>query len=228
MTVSLETARKLKEAGWPQEFGWTLNRFRNISDSEGGKRFYETFTDDAEAEDAVQQTYVTAFAKLADFRGEASLATWLTRIAINEALGRRRRERPTVDPSALDGEGSLGSQIIPFPLMPMPADPERDAARHQIRQILERAIDELPDAFRSVFVMHEIEDMSVEETADFLGVQPATVKTRLHRARRLLRQALDAKLASALTDTFHFDGARCRHTTDAVLARLGPLRAPGT
>ena len=100
-------------------------------------------------------------------------------------------------------------------------DPERSAARREIRRLLERAIDELPEPFRVVFVMRIIEEMSVEETASALELLPETVKTRLHRARRLLRQAVDQKLAAALTDTFPFAGARCEALAQAVLARLG-------
>jgi RNA polymerase sigma-70 factor, ECF subfamily len=105
--------------------------------------------------------------------------------------------------------------------MPSHTDPERGAALKQIRRLIEQAIDELPDGSRAVFVMRDIEAMSVAETADVLALSPATVKTRLHRARRLLRRALQAQLASALRDTFPFDGDRCRRTTETVLARLG-------
>ena len=104
-------------------------------------------------------------------------------------------------------------------------DPERAAAQRQIRHLIEAAIDALPEIFRLVFMMREIEDMSVEETAAILTLQPATVKTRLHRARRLLRQALDEQLASTLTDAFPFEGRRCKQTADIVLQRLG-LSAP--
>jgi len=111
--------------------------------------------------------------------------------------------------------------------MPSQTDPERGAALKQIRQLIERAVDELPEGFRAVFVMRDIEAMSVAETAAVLALSPATVKTRLHRARRLLRRALDAQLASALSDTFPFDGERCQKTTAVVLARLGLPPAPG-
>jgi RNA polymerase sigma-70 factor, ECF subfamily len=99
-------------------------------------------------------------------------------------------------------------------------DPERAAAQQQIRHLIEGAIDELPENFRTVFVMRDVEEMSVEETASFLDIEPATVKTRLHRARRLLRQALDQQLASTLTEAFPFDGKRCTQTADRVLERL--------
>jgi RNA polymerase sigma-70 factor (ECF subfamily) len=107
--------------------------------------------------------------------------------------------------------------------MPSNEDPERTTAQHQIRDLIEQAIDELPEIFRVVFVMRAVEDMSIEETADFLNLRPETVKTRLHRARKLLRQALDEKLAPALTDVFPFAGSRCLNMTDEVLSRLGLL-----
>jgi RNA polymerase sigma-70 factor (ECF subfamily) len=181
---------------------------------------------DSEAEDVVQQTYVNAFDSLGKFRGDSSLATWLTRITLNEALGRLRRQRPMVDLEVLDAEPSGASKIIPFPLMLANSDPERDAAQRQIRQLIERAIDDLPEIFRVVFVMRDVEDMSIEETAGFLGLSPATVKTRLHRARRQLRRALDQQLASTLTEAFPFDGKRCQQTTDKVLERLELSTSP--
>jgi RNA polymerase sigma-70 factor, ECF subfamily len=180
--------------------------------------------DDSEAEDVVQEAYVLAFSNLAKFRSESSLATWLTRITLNEALGRLRRRRPTVDLSSLDLPS--GAQVIPFPTMPSNEDPERNAAQREIRCIIERAIDELPEIFRVVFVMRDVEDMSIEETAAFLGLRPETVKTRLHRARKLLRQALNEKLAPVLTDVFPFAGRRCQRITDEVLNRLQLLPPP--
>ena len=182
--------------------------------------------DDSEAEDVVQEAYVLAFSNLAKFRGDASLATWLTRITLNEALGRLRRSRPTVDLSILDSPQGEGAQVIPFPTMPSNEDPERNAAQREIRCLIERAIDELPEIFRVVFVMRDVEDMSIEETAAFLSLRPETVKTRLHRARKLLRQALNDKLAPVLTDVFPFAGRRCQRITDEVLNRLQLLPPP--
>jgi RNA polymerase sigma-70 factor, ECF subfamily len=177
--------------------------------------------DDSEAEDVVQQAYVNAFIGLGSFRGDSSLPTWLTRITRNEALERLRRRRPVVDLEVLDaGPASGTSRVIPFPLMSESADPERAAAQSQVRHLIERAIDDLPEIFRVVFVMRDVEEMSIEETADFLGLPLATVKTRLHRARRQLRRALDEKLASTLTGAFPFDGKRCQRTTDKVMERL--------
>jgi RNA polymerase sigma-70 factor (ECF subfamily) len=140
--------------------------------------------DDREVEDVLQEAYVRAFAGLADFRGQASLSTWLTRIVLNEALGRVRKQRPTVSLEAVEGTMiDDDSAVIPFPLSAQ-ADPERAAARREIRGLLERLIDDLPEQFRVVFVMRAVEEMSVEETARTLQLQPETVRTRLHRADR--------------------------------------------
>ncbi|ESX08682.1 RNA polymerase sigma factor [Mesorhizobium sp. LSJC265A00] len=168
---------------------------------------------DAEAEDIVQEAYVRAFAHLDAFRGESSLATWLSRIVINEALGRLRKRRRTVakNPQA---------EIIQFPLNPSD-DPERTMAQRQILELVERATDSLPDVYRTVFVARVIEGLSIEETAELLGVRPETVKTRLHRARALVRKALDDQIGPVLLDAFPFAGRRCDRLTSAVMQRLG-------
>jgi RNA polymerase sigma-70 factor, ECF subfamily len=177
--------------------------------------------DASEAEDVVQESYLRAFAALSGFRHESSLATWLTRIAINEAVGRNRKQRPTVGLEHIDANGPEGGQIIPFPHMSTEMDPERSAAQREIRKLLEQSIDTLPEPFRVVFVMRDVEEMSIEETATALAIRPETVKTRLHRARRLLRRSLDDHLASTLKDAFPFAGARCARLTEAVLNRMG-------
>src|SRR5215204_5247057 len=178
--------------------------------------------DEAEAEDVVQEAYVRAFAGLPGFRGEAGLSTWLTRIVLNEALGRMRRRRPTEQLDVVDQEAQTGdSRVIMFPGVDSAPNPEIAAARAQVRRLLEHAIDDLPEAFRLVFVMRDIEEMSIDETAANLAIRPETVKTRLHRARRLLRKNLDDKLSTVLQDTFPFQGARCARITQAVMARLG-------
>ncbi|MDX8541025.1 RNA polymerase sigma factor [Mesorhizobium abyssinicae] len=170
---------------------------------------------DAEAEDIVQEAYVRAFASLAAFRGDASLSTWLSRIVINEALGRlRKRKRTVAMPENPD------AQIIPFPLNASD-DPERTMAQRQILALVERATDSLPDVYRSVFVARVIEGFSMDETADLLGVKPETVKTRLHRARALVRKALDDEIGPVLLDAFPFAGRRCERLTEAVMKRLG-------
>jgi len=183
--------------------------------------------DDAEAEDVVQETYVRAFMHLDTFRGEARLSTWLTRIALNEAIGRVRHRRPTVGVEHLDRLRDQGdTRVIALPTAHRDADPEAAAARAEVRRLLERAVDRLPGPFRTVFVLRDMEEMSVEETASQLGLRPETVKTRLHRARRLLRQALHKTLSSALVDAFPFDGARCNRITDTVLRRIGVQDPP--
>jgi len=176
--------------------------------------------DDAEAEDALQEAYLKAFTNLAAFRGESSIFTWLTRITINEANGRLRKQRPTVEIGEIEAAQAKGAHIISFPNADPALSPETDAARAQIRRILETAIDDLPEAFRLVFVMREVEECSIAETAAALGVRPETVKTRLHRARRLLRKALSERLASTMSDAFPFLGQRCDRITESVLARL--------
>jgi RNA polymerase sigma-70 factor, ECF subfamily len=176
---------------------------------------------DSEAEDVVQEAYVRAFTHLDQFRGDASLATWLSRIVLNEALGRLRRRRPTLDLETIDNRPLSQAQVIPFPLATPQLDPERTMAQREIHRLVEQAIDDLPEAFRIVLVARIIEDMSVEETAQLFGLRAETVKTRLHRARALLRDALKKHIDSALTDAFPFEGLRCERMTSAVLQRLG-------
>lgn len=175
---------------------------------------------DGEAEDVVQETYVRAFTHLEQFRGDSSLATWLARIAMNEALGRLRRQRPAVEWTSLP-PGTLEAQIIQFPVSAPSEDPEKSMAQREIQQVVEHAIDELPDAFRIVFITRVIEGMNVEETADILGLKPETVKTRLHRARSMLRDNVEKKIGPVVMEAFPFAGKRCERLTDAVLKRLG-------
>jgi RNA polymerase sigma-70 factor (ECF subfamily) len=175
--------------------------------------------DDSEAEDVVQEAYVRAFTGLDQFRGEANFGSWITRIAINEALGRLRKRRPTVAWESY-GENRTQAEIIHFPASAAIMDPERAMAQSEIRGLLEQAIDALPDAFRGVFVARVVEGMTVEETAEAFGVKEETVKTRLHRARRLLQDEMEKKLGPAVTDTFPFGGHHCERMTEAVLRRL--------
>jgi RNA polymerase sigma-70 factor (ECF subfamily) len=175
---------------------------------------------DGEAEDVVQETYFRAFTRLADFRGESSLSTWLSRIAMNEALGRLRRERPGVEISSLP-QGTLEAQIIQFPLVSAPDDPEKSMAQREIQHVVEAAIDELPEPFRLVFMTRVVEGMNVEETAEILDLKPETVKTRLHRARTMLRDNVEKKIGPVVMEAFPFAGRRCDRLTEAVLKRLG-------
>ena len=174
---------------------------------------------DTEAEDAVQEAYINAFAHLDGFRGDSSLMTWLSRIVMNEALGRLRRERLAVDLDTFETQRTE-AQIIQFPQMVAAGDPERTMAQREILQLVEQATDNLPEIFRIVFITRVIEGMSVEETADLLGLRPETVKTRLHRARRLVREQLDKKIGPVLMEAFPFAGRRCERMTNAVMQRL--------
>lgn len=175
--------------------------------------------DDGEAEDVLQEAYLRAFSALSGFRGESSLATWLSRIVLNEALQRRRKHTDTPAPQVTLARQE--AEVIPFPLSgSQPADPERAMAQHELCQLLERAIDDLPEEFRVVLVIRVIEDMSVEETANLLGLRQETVKTRLHRARRLLKDALADQIGPIFSDVFPFQGKRCERITNAVVKRL--------
>jgi RNA polymerase sigma-70 factor (ECF subfamily) len=169
--------------------------------------------DDNEAEDALQDAYLKAFCQLSTFRGEAAFGTWLGRIVLNEALGRQRRRR-------FDLTGTEIPQVIPFPNASQPIDPERSLAQHEIRKLLEKAIDGLPDDFRAVLVARAIEGMSTKETAELLELNAKTVKTRLHRARNLVKRALTEEIGMVLGDTFPFAGRRCARLADKVVAQL--------
>jgi RNA polymerase sigma-70 factor (ECF subfamily) len=180
--------------------------------------------DESEAEDVLQEAYTRAFAKLETFRGESSLLTWLTRITLNEARGRLRKRRNTIDLDRLEAALQKGAQVIAFPPAAGSDNPEADAGRAQVRRLIEHAVDDLPDAFRMVFIMRDVEECSIEETAANLAIKPETVKTRLFRARRMLRRSLDEQLSSTMADAFPFLGARCQRITDRVLARMAPDR----
>ena len=174
--------------------------------------------DDYEAEDVVQETFIKAFKGLEDFRGDASLATWLTRIALNEALARKRRQRTTVELEALT---QPVTQIEPSSMVAPAQDPEVTAAQNQIRRLLERAIDGLPESLRTVFVMRHVQELSTAEAARLLGLGEPTVKTRLHRARRMLRQILGDQVAASLNDVFPFERQRCDLLVERVLRQVG-------
>ena len=174
--------------------------------------------DDYEAEDVVQETFIKAFKGLEDFRGEARLSTWLTRIALNEALARKRRRRNTVELEALQHRTNA---LEPTPMIAPAQDPELSTAQQQIRKLLERAIDGLPDSLRTVFVMRDVEELSTAEAARLLGLGEPTVKTRLHRARRMLRELLGDQIAASLNDVFPFERQRCDLLVERVLKKVG-------
>lgn len=176
--------------------------------------------DRGEAEEAVQSAYLAAFSGIGGFEGRSSLSTWLTRIVVNEALGRLRAAKRRS--AQLEQQGVAVLETYREVLMRGSDTPAPDAvlAREQLRVILEKAIAGLPDNFRTVFVLREIEGLTVEETAEAVGIPPATVKTRLLRARRRLQQALAPEVQSALAGTFPFAGADCEAMTARVLAAM--------
>ncbi|MFC5527765.1 RNA polymerase sigma factor [Rhodanobacter ginsengisoli] len=176
--------------------------------------------EDSEAEDVLQESYLRAYRKLDSFRGDSTLLTWLTSIVLNEARGRLRRRHRMVGLDQLDAAPDDTHQIIRFPSKFGSEDPAVSAARVQIRHLLEHAIDALPEAFRTVYMMRDVEECTVEETAQLLSIRPETVKTRLHRARRLLRTSLQGTLAATMSEAFPFMGQRCARVSAAVMARL--------
>ena len=180
--------------------------------------------DDAEAEDALQDAYLDAYRHIADYRGTAALGTWLTRIVINHALMRVRKQKRDriVLPFRASDDSSQPSESDVTDERSEP--PPSTVLRSEIRRLIERRIDELPVAFRTVFVMRDVEDLTVQETADCLGIPGATVRTRLFRARALLREALARDLDVATIDVFGFAGDRCDRIVSGALARAAEVR----
>ena len=173
--------------------------------------------DDSEAEDTVQQAHVTAFRQLAQFRGESSYATWLTRIAVNDAV---RSARPSASRHVLVSLEDAGGDAA----MTRMVSPEDETYHRELGRVLERNIDELPDMLRVVFVMREVQEMDTAETASTLGLSEAAVRVRLHRARSALQSSLTRAMESA-PSAFRFDGERCNRITHDVLAALDLLES---
>jgi RNA polymerase sigma-70 factor (ECF subfamily) len=168
---------------------------------------------DVDAEDAVQDGWMQAFMHLDGFRGDAAIGTWLTRIVMNEALGRVRKQRTRSETVAATDDAKRPEAVTTD-------NPESIMAQQQMRTLLEGAIDKLPDTFRSVFVARMVEGLSVEETAHLLGLKPETVKTRALRARARLKTELARSIGPAVGEAFAFQGDRCARLTEAVIRRL--------
>jgi RNA polymerase sigma-70 factor (ECF subfamily) len=183
--------------------------------------------DDAEAEDCLQSAYLLAYRSMPAFGGRAKLSTWLARIVINEALGRKRRAARQGVVVSFDGARQLDDPAHAADLFTEESGPEREAMRHELGELIERQIDALPDAFRGVFVLRAVEELSVEDTAELLDIPAATVRTRFFRARSMLRESLAREVDVAIDGAFAFDGARCDRIVAAVLARIsGPSPPP--
>lgn len=177
--------------------------------------------DDAEAEDSVQDAYLLAYRGMSSFRGDAKLSTWLVRIVVNEAIARTRKRSRGAEIIQLSGETQDDSEAAGENMNEtLPEQPEHAAQRAQTRRLLEAKIDELPDAFRTVFVLRALEELTVEESAVVLGIPEATVRSRFFRARGLLREALSKEIDIAYADAFAFAGARCDRIVAGVMARF--------
>jgi len=172
--------------------------------------------DDAMAEDALQDAYLKAFRHLANFQGTSAFSTWLTRIVMNEALARLRKARRTPEMPV----DTMQGRILDFPTGSPIDNPETSMAQRQILKLVEEATDSLPEEFRLVFIARVIEEMSVEETAEMLSLKPETVRSRLHRARALLRRQLDEMIGPIAMDAFPFAGWKCDRLTERVMREL--------
>jgi len=181
---------------------------------------WSVLKDRGEAEEAVQAGYLKAFAGIGEFAGRSALSTWLTRIVINEALARLRSNRRRKDQLAKRGVAVLDEYREALMRGSEPEAPDSELARRQLRLMIERAVAALPTPFRAVFVLREVEGLSVEEAAEVLAIPPATVKTRLLRARRRLQVLLAPDVRSALTGVFPFAGADCEAMTARILEQL--------
>jgi len=174
--------------------------------------------DETEAEDVMQQAYLNAFTHLQQFAGRSKFSTWLTRIVIHEALRRRRRTRRGDDYVPRDGESDAMSEVesaVP--------SPERQAYASELKRLVEESVDALPDTYRAVFMLRDIEGLSTAETAEGLELGEEAVKTRLHRARAIVRRELFARAGGRTADAFTFGNARCDALVSRVLSRIATL-----
>ncbi len=206
----------LARAGQPVAFRLIMRRYN--------RRLYHIargiVRDDTAAEDVVQEAYLLAFRHLDDFNGKSAFSTWLTRIVMNEALGRLRKASRT--PEVHLGASGLPGRVLDFPGGAALDNPEITMAQRQILKLVEAATDELPEEFRIVFIARVIEEMTVEETAELLSLKPETVRSRLHRARALIRGKLNRMIGPIAVDAFPFAGWQCEQLAERVMARLFP------
>jgi len=179
--------------------------------------------DEAEVEDVMQQAYLNAFTHLAQFEGRSQFATWLVQIALHEAYARRRKlqqaQSRTSEPSAAIDDGGAFMDRFTSPH----ADPERQAYAHELHRVLEEAIDALPDAYRTVFMLRDLEGLSTSETGEGLGLGEEAVKTRLHRARAMIRRSVTNRIGAVATSAFQFQAPRCDRVVAGVFERISQL-----
>ena len=176
--------------------------------------------DETDVEDVMQQAYINAFTHLGQFEERSQFSTWLTRIVLHEAFSRRRRVRRTESAGAsvshVDRDGGDFMDKLESPN----ADPERQAYAQELTRVLEAAVDTLPDTYRMVFMLRDIEGLSTNETGEGLGLGPEAVKTRLHRARAMIRRAVTAQIGEVAPGTFQFHAPRCDRVVATVLAEI--------
>jgi RNA polymerase sigma-70 factor (ECF subfamily) len=182
------------------------------------QRLYRTvraiLRDDRNVEDVMQQAYIDAYVHLDQFRGDAKFATWLTRIAVNRAIRSGRGDRARLELVA-DNQESVVERMPAHTI-----DPEHAMYGHELKVVLESLIGQLPEPFRLVFVMREVEGLSTAETAACLDINEETVKTRLHRARRLLQDQIDRRLGPAASQVYSFHLSRCDRVVAGVMAAI--------
>ena len=203
--ISDEAVIARVRAGQPELFEIIMRRYN--------QRLYRVtrsiVRNDAEAEDVVQEAYVSAYTHLAQYAGDAKFSTWLTRIAVNEGLRRLRKRGRADDIERMASTTPLAAE-----------SPEKHVSDREVGQIMETAIDRLPSGYRSVVMLRDVEDLSTAETADCLGIPVATVKTRLHRGHALLRESLGSTLGVTRRELFAFGFSRCDRLVRLVLQRI--------
>jgi RNA polymerase sigma-70 factor (ECF subfamily) len=175
--------------------------------------------DESEIEDVMQQAYINAFTHLHQFEERSQFSTWLTRIALNEAFGRRRKMRLSESMAEVSSEFERGEDVMDT-ITSLQADPERQAYARELHRVLERAVDALPDTYRMVFMLRAIEGLSTSEAGEGLGLGEDVVKTRLHRARAMVRRAVTAQIGEVAAGAFQFHVPRCDRVVSAVLATI--------
>ena len=185
-------------------------------------------TDDAEAEEVLQEAYLLAFYNLERFRGESTMLTWLTRIVVNNAIARSRKLKRRAEIIAIASEPDWETHPASVSLhLDSIEQPEQAMECSELRRLIEKKIDDLPETFRAVFMLRALEEMSVEDASACLGIPEATVRTRYFRAKGLLREALSREMDFALEGAFSFDGARCDRIVSGVFSRLGGASRDG-
>jgi len=186
--------------------------------------------DEAEVEDVMQQAYINVFTHLHQFEERSQFSTWLIRIALHEAFGRRRKMRQSESMAGIQLDFDENREEFMETLTSPQADPERQAYAQELHRVLEAAVDTLPETYRTVFMMRDIEGLTTSETGEGLGLGEEAVKTRLHRARAMIRRAVTARIGQVATGAFQFHAPRCDRVVAAVLARVAQcrLRLPDT